>query len=237
MSKYGWERAAITLPSVAVAPLRATLNTYTNTLHAKVVATIHEFWAKSAKQTRSSKLYTERLNIFIDALYKANSASSRSIYNWSPRSAGAYTDEQVSQIKWMLEGAAQKPHKLTLAEISKTFPKAINRTTSWSVGLEAGISLKGRVITWFTGDNNHSVETAHEEPLAGIFFGFLSKVKWTRGTGGVGTGNDEYNEESREAGRGANYITFRYGPLGDREFEFVNGFNPKTHKRTRTRRL
>jgi len=137
----------------------------------------------------------------------------------------------------MLEAVASKPRRLTLPEVAKRFPKPTNRTTSWHVGLEAGISLKGRVVTWFTGDNNHSVETAHEEPLAGTFFGFLNKVKWTRGTGGVGTGNDEYNEESRDAGRGANYITFRYGPLGDREFEFVNGFNPKTLRRTRRRRL
>ena len=237
MSCYGWERAEIVLPSISIAPLRATLNAYTNALHVKVVATVHEFWAKSAKQTRSTKLYVERLNGFIEALYKANDNSSRSIYNYSPRPIGAYTNEQISQVKWLLEGVAAKPHKLTLSEIAKTFPKAINRTTSWSVGLEAGISLKGRVISWWTGDNNHSVETAHEEPLAGIFFGFLNKVKWTRGTGGTGTGNDEYNEESREAGRGANYITFRYGPLGDREFGFINGFNPKTMKRTRSRRF
>lgn len=237
MSCYGWERAEIVLPSVAIAPLRATLNTYTNTLHTKVVATVHEFWAKSAKQTRSSKLYTERLSLFIEALYKANATSSFSLYNYSPRPTGAYTNEQISQIRWLLEGIAAKPHKLTLAEIGKTFPKAINRTTSWSVGLEAGISLKGRVISWWTGDNNHSVETAHEEPLAGVFFAFLNKLNWTRGTGGVGTGNDEYNEESFEAGRRANYITFRYGPLGDREFAFQNGYNPKTMKRTRTRRF
>ncbi len=47
-----------------------------------------------------------------------------------------------------------------------------------------------------------------------MFFAALSKVRRTRGTGGVITGNDEANRESDHAGGGANYITDGFGPLG-----------------------
>ena len=50
------------------------------------------------------------------------------------------------------------------------------------------------------------------------FFKRLAQVKWTNRTGGEIVGNDEYNEESRESGGGANYVTSRYGKA-DKEFK------------------
>lgn len=83
------------------------------------------------------------------------------------------------------------------------------------VGHEAGIGFdrKRRVIIWSVSENNHSVDRAHEHSMGREFFKRLSRVVWTRGTGGELIGNDEYNEDAgREyAGGGGSYVTHRFG--------------------------
>lgn len=71
-------------------------------------------------------------------------------------------------------------------------------------------------VEWSAG-GNHGVERARNHPLAGVFFDELAKVRWTRGTGGVFTGNDEYNQDNSNEGGGANYVTTAYGPIGAAE--------------------
>lgn len=96
--------------------------------------------------------------------------------------------------------------------------------------------VKARTVTWWVEENNHAVERARESWLALEFFRLLRDVKWTRGTGGVLTGNDEYNEDTREAGGGANYITARYGPRGEREAELTQGFSVRALAQKRASR-
>jgi hypothetical protein len=232
VSCNGWERAVITLPSTSVPALRAALNAHVNALHARALADARNFWTKHAKSTRSTKLYNERLKLYIESLYGTTSMDR---FGYYARPASAYSQSQISHLSYALGDVAAHPHQLTVAELSKYFPKATNRTISWNVSWESTISLKGRVVTWDVPENNHAVENAHEEPLAQVFFGFLGKVVWTRGTGGIGSGNDEYRRESTESGAGSNYTTFQYGPLGEREFTFANGWSRKTGKVVRRR--
>lgn len=109
---------------------------------------------------------------------------------------------------------------------------------------EASVSfdLKTREVTWNVSENNRSVERARESFLGELFFKELRKVVWTRGTGGVITGNDEYARDSREAGAAANYTVESFGPIGEQhEKDRFRGFGlprrrSSTSKATAARR-
>lgn len=82
---------------------------------------------------------------------------------------------------------------------------------------DGGISLDrdSRTVRWCVPENNHAIDHAREHPLGMLFWKLLRQVQWTRGTGGRIVSNDEYNEDDRSAGGGANYVKERFGPLGE----------------------
>ena len=82
---------------------------------------------------------------------------------------------------------------------------------------------KDRVIHWNVGENNHAKDRAWDHPLGKVFYNILRRVDWTRGTGGIFVGNDEYNRDSDYEGGGGNYVTARFGPLG-KEKTFARAF-------------
>lgn len=93
-------------------------------------------------------------------------------------------------------------------------PKATKATTAFSAGGEAKISLypDKRVVIWRVGENNHACEYAHAEPMARVFWSALSRVEWTRGTGGRLWGSDEYAEDAaRERGGDPNRTKQTWG--------------------------
>lgn len=88
-------------------------------------------------------------------------------------------------------------------------PKAIplKETRYGNVSLD----LKAREATWDVGENNHACESARNTAMGRAFFDALSRVTWTRGSGGKIVGNDEYNREGCDEG-GGNYVKDEYGP-------------------------
>lgn len=76
-----------------------------------------------------------------------------------------------------------------------------------------------RSVIWNVQENNHACDHANEHPIGKIFWTAMGKVEWTRGTGGVLVGNDEYNRENDSAGGGGNYVKSRTGPIGEQHQE------------------
>lgn len=108
---------------------------------------------------------------------------------------------------------------------AKDFPKAGRKVSVFQAG-EGRIALDDstRTFIWNVPENNRACERAHEYAIAAATFAALDKIKWTRGTGGMITGNDEYNRESEHEGGGRNYVNYRFGPLGNaREFTAFTG--------------
>lgn len=67
-----------------------------------------------------------------------------------------------------------------------------------------------RTVTWSVGENNHACEHARSHPMGRKLFALLSKIKWTRGSGGKILGNDEYNRDADYEGGGGCYVTAEF---------------------------
>lgn len=88
-----------------------------------------------------------------------------------------------------------------------------------------------RTVSWRVSENNHACDRANEHPLGKLFWSAMGKVEWTRGTGGVLVGNDEYNRENENEGGGGNYVKNRFGPLGEQHLEAWERARPRAPKR------
>lgn len=119
-------------------------------------------------------------------------------------------------------GGKRKPAK-PRRPLKKDFPLVkASKPGVVNVGDEGEIMFheKEKSVTWDVPENNHAVERARNEPVAHVFFEALNKVTWTRGSGGVIVGNDEYNRDSDCPFGGSNYITQGFGPKGEAEKGF-----------------
>ena len=76
-----------------------------------------------------------------------------------------------------------------------------------------------KTVTWIVNENNHAVNYAWESFIGKAFRLALSRISWASKTGGYFTGNNEYNTDNQNFGGGSNYITVRYGGIGERARE------------------
>lgn len=212
MSRYEWEHGTIILPSAAVAPLKKSLRDTGNKLHNAVLAECRAWWAKN--KTQSLDRYRQRLE---ESSYNVVQAWQGGQRLRVPREQVALKYEESLRALQKIQFDSQfdgKPlRQVQVADLNRIAPRYTNRDTVFHCG-EADIVFNDRNVIWTVSENNHAVDRAREHLLAKKFFQELKKVKWTRGSGGVIVGNDEYNEESLDIGGGGNYITATYGPKG-----------------------
>lgn len=110
--------------------------------------------------------------------------------------------------------------KSLLKPKKKDFPFPNSKTLSFDQGpLSIRLDQEAKTLTWSVDEGNHNVEEAHGSELGKQCLRLLKHVTWTRGSGGTFVGNDEYNEEGGrgQEGGGGNYVTERFGPLGEPE--------------------
>ena len=74
-----------------------------------------------------------------------------------------------------------------------------------------GFNVKSHTVVWSVSENNHAVDDARGSKEGRMFFQMLNCVNWTRGSGGVIIGNNEYNRDDYNEGGGGNYVTATYG--------------------------
>lgn len=221
MSRNDWEHGTITLPTAAVPVVKKALRDWSNRLHDEVRTEAIRLHKDVAKGTRVHDTYTQRLHA---ARYGTAANGYRTALHSTRTDRDAFVTtialEVLDRMLWAVTREHKAPHQPTVTDVNRVVPKMTNRDNTFPVlntdgSDEATIAFTGREVTWSVGENNRAVEHANAAPLALVFFAALTKVTWTRGTGGEIVGNDEYNEDSRDSGGGANYITKTYGPLGD----------------------
>lgn len=207
MSRYEWESGSLVIPAKEWPGFKRTLREGHNRLQALrfELAVILSNEVKALGRGKrnfdfekaAEELFYRRAQGRFSSLTKDSDEILRSIF---PRSESSTPPKRVRPVL---------PKK-------KDFPPATSKTDYFDCG-EGGIKLNddGRTFSWHVPENNHACEEAHEHPMARVAFNALDKIKWTRNTGGKITGNDEYNQESREDGGGSNYVVMRYGPLGE----------------------
>lgn len=191
MSRNEWEAGEIVLPTGEFARVRQAVSDSVRGEKESVYEAGQQFWGGlTPKQKRGGHDYVLALENFMRA---------------NPTLPDAFAE--AAQPDW-----GEPAKRITRDSID--FPTA--RTLVFRAGTEGRIIFdRGRPsVSWSSGDNNRAVERAHDTISAGVLFRALGQVKWTRGTGGVLSGNDEYNQDSREDGYGANYATAGFGPRG-----------------------
>ena len=222
MGAYSWERAEIVLPSKDVAAVKAAMTEFSNRLHAAVYELSRELH-KQVK-TRASAKYAAEVNQLCEALSaKLNYAI---LNHRTPPPDAPFRRAVIELARFSLTGhwwgsSGTTPTLPTHEATDRFAPRATSRTRTWVIlgaygEKVASVHLVGRTLTWDVEEDKNAVSAAHSAPGATVFFAALAKVNWTRATGGEGVGNDEDNQDLRHKGGGANYTTFRYGPLGGR---------------------
>ena len=184
MSNYGWEAGTLKLSTKEFPKVRKAIWDAANARRAADLTRSLELWTALKRGAKAEDLSrNERDEDLVSRLFRERTATG-----------------------WVTHKTPRKPMK-------KDFAPLPWKTLVFS-GDEGAVRFdpKTRTVRWGVSENNNAVERAREGWLGRAFFTALSRVEWTRGTGGNIVGNDEYNSDSDYEGGGGNYVTDSYGP-------------------------
>lgn len=191
MSCYNWEAGTIQLPKSKFAGIRRQfIKDYNDIMQREL---------DNGKRLREHVLTTFKGKRGVDWWMRLQDAAGRfgvSLETVSKMCAGNGNKKPRTPNKKLLEFANGK-------------------TLSFSLDGEGVIifNLDNKTVTYDVWENNRSVERARESKVGQLFFKTMSRIEWTRGSGGELYGNDEYNKhESYGGSGGGNYVTATFPP-------------------------
>ena len=208
MSRNDWESGTLKLPTAAWPKFKKDLRDGFNAQQSELFAYSLKIHAQLVANGKGKRKFD-----YSACLYKLVYPESTAIFK--PYSPGWEPNED--QKEKILSNGLTTDRKKPKKPVAKDFPWATTKTLRFNAGLGGTISLsplKETKVGWNVSENNHAVEYANSTNTANLLFKLLGKVNWTRATGGIIVGNDEYNQDAGEYGGGANYVTHRFGPLG-----------------------
>lgn len=234
MSRYEWEQGVITLSTKEMAAMRKAAAAYYN----GALQTDLEKLTKLAEAVKLMGKGKRGFN-FRAALGNELAREESTFSRWGGRSRVwqfKLFDEYDDDVMRLLLDDAGKiviPKKTALKQASVRTDLAYPPQHCPSSSGEGGFTFnpERRTVTWDVSENNHACERARESLMGKFFFNYLSKVTWTRGTGGVIVGNDEYNRDDRESGGGGNFTKDRFGPQGAAELAAQLKGLPRTRRK------
>lgn len=208
MGHWDTQHGEITLPSSEFAAVRQAVQKATHEHQSKVFEETQAFWkGLTRKEQTDPAAYTAALKKYTTAKHDELYAHQDRPY-WSRAAKPAFTEEFIDEVEWRLGlPRTGKPARVLKADL----PFPTNRTTSFPAG-EGSVSFDkdSNTVRWSTGENRGATDRAHNSVAGEAFFDRLKTVKWTRNTGGVIMGNNEY---ASEEGVGDS-CHVAYGPIG-----------------------
>lgn len=230
MSTYAWERCSIKIPSSEWAGLKAAVRKQHNLkqeMGFSLSLALYHHLKESLKGKRNQHILIHRSLSDLEFGEFVVPKSALEDKAFDPKALGggsyrfriqprSYFGEQYDFWCQVCSSVVvRKDGKLSLKKpLKKDWPMATNKTRYFSIG-EASITFSDdakKTVIWDVPDNNHAPERAREHSVAKALFHALDRITWTRGSGGVISGNDEYNRENCESGGGSNYTVESYGP-------------------------
>lgn len=189
MSCYEWERGVFKIPTKEYASFRKAMI---------------QSW-----NDRQDEIFDRAVQIF-DEIKEAGKGRRNFNFEGKRNELLSECDSEDSSMGWLVRLTDGKPKHKPKKKHLQQFP--ISRGACLELG-EACIVFtdKTRTVIWNVYEGNHACEYAREHPMAKRFFNLLGGIQWARKTGGSIVGNDEYNDDDRSEGGGANYTKETYG--------------------------
>lgn len=215
MSCNQTEHGVITLPTAAAAQVKKAVRDAVNAQHEQIFTGCQEFWRSMKSAPRTEKQLEERFQAWAKTKQPGR-YSDRWHYSYDSDKFDwlEAVEQTLDTVCWKNKG---KPRAVKRADVHPQ--RATNKDNVFSFS-DFSIAFNGRTVTWHVDYNNHSVDRAHQHPIAKAFFKALKNVKWTRGTGGVIRGDDEYARDARLEHGGSVGISLSFGPVGAKEREY-----------------
>jgi len=209
MSNREWERGEFTIPAAEWARFKASVREAVNRQNALALDAALKLHQKLSDKAKENKSYDLRKGAR-DEMAAINVGS----YYTPPK----FCADEVSEIV----DSVVKDKRLTNDKIQarlskptkKDFPQHGNTVTSFhSRSCDLTLDNGSRIAIWNVYESNHAVDRARATALAQGMFAALRKVKWTRESGGVILGNNEYHMESGSfhEGDGGSFSKERFG--------------------------
>ena len=227
MSRTEEERGEWLLPSAEVAKVKKALRDAHNGVAEDAYKAAKRFWKDH--RTQNAATYKAAADRFVDQL----SPRPPSLYaapgtQFGHKRAVAEAVRQVlGRIGWQARGGGAALHGATWADMESVgWGRKTNRDTAFGdADASVGINEDTRTLRWRVDANNHAVERAREGLIGRTLFNHLSKVKWTRGTGGVVWHVSEYDVDEFGLSNGAR-LTNWHGPRGAAAYKAETGSYP-----------
>ena len=199
MSVYEYEGGTFRIPSQEYPKLRQTVEVAVKAHKAKVFDHTQTLWKGLTPKQKSRQGEYEKA---------ARTYAEKTFTNYGDDSM--YDDFQDMTDR-VIDRSTAKPRRVIQADMD--YPT--NRTTQFRIGeVSVHFDKDTSTVRYHVDENNHSVERSHDNPLRHKLFMQLEKMRWSRDTGGVVRGDDEYNDQGV-------YDVVAYGPIGVSEAPMV----------------
>lgn len=206
MSCYEWEAGRIKFSAKEWVPFRKEMMT-------EWVTRQERLYVHAAKVTETMKQEVKGARGPARSTILANTMAAYARKYALPLSVALEVERAVLDFNWDTQGfqlAHPKFSKKTFGLPCSSSRGGTIQREDWTMTFDDA----QRELIWEVSENNHAVDRARSHDFVHVVFDRLRHVKWTRGTGGVIVGNDEYSRDTDCVGGGGNYITGSYGPRG-----------------------